>query len=387
MIVLLALLCCRSAAAFPWMARHGYLGCATCHTDPSGAGLLTRYGRAQDDLLVTMRYGGPSAAVSEPNTKPLWGLLSPPEWLQLGGAYRHMTLLAVGNRVVTFPMQADLYGQARFQALRAAGSIGISKVRAGSRYARRAQITTGDQLNLVSRTHWIGVDFDAFTLRAGRLEMPFGLRIPEHTMWVRDVTRTDRESSQQHGVALAYARGRLRGEVMAILGNYQLHPDQLRERGYSAYVELRAVDGVDLGLSSLVTHAGADFQSLETSVTREAHGVFLRIVPWSPLIVLAEADALLRSHHNFGYVGFTQVDYEIVQGLHLAATGEILDTGYRDTGDPYNTAPLAPGFGRPRFGGWLTVDWFFLPQLEARFDTVARQRDPLTFLAQLHVLL
>jgi hypothetical protein len=206
-------------------------------------------------------------------------------------------------------------------------------------------------------------------------------------MWVREATRTDRESSQQHGVALAYTGEWLRGEVLAILGNYQLHPDALRERGYSAYAEAHAASGFDLGASSLVTHAEADFRSLETSVTRQAHGVFARIVPWSPLMVLAEVDLLLRSHHDAGYVAFTQLDYEVVGGLHLGVTGEILDAGYRDTGDPYNTTPLAPGFGRPRFGGWLTVDWFFLPDLEARVDGVFRQDDRFTLLAQLHVLL
>ena len=41
----------RPAHAYTWMIRHGYGGCTTCHTDPSGGETLTRYGRAQSDLL------------------------------------------------------------------------------------------------------------------------------------------------------------------------------------------------------------------------------------------------------------------------------------------------------------------------------------------------
>jgi hypothetical protein len=384
------------AEAFPWMIRHGYFGCSTCHADPSGSGLLTQYGRAQGDLLLRMDYGRAEQPQENPaessTTSPLWGLVPLPNWLLLSGSYRHLTFYKTeGDRFRTFPMQLDLYGQTRFDWFRAGGSIGLARVPAASRFARRAQITSGqeDGINLISRTHWVGADFGAqrFTARAGRIEMPFGVRIPEHTMWVRDATRTDRESAQQHGISLAYNGELVRGEAMAILGNYQLHPDRLRERGYSGYAEVRMTDWAFAGLSSLVTHAQTDFQSLENGATRQAHGVFARVAPVRKLVVLAEADALIRSRHDLGYVGFVQLDFELVQGLHLGSTGEILDAGYRGTGDPFNTIRREPGFGRPRYGGWLTVDWFFLPQLEARFDAVVRQNSPLTLLAQLHLYL
>ena len=42
--------------AYPWMIRHEYTACATCHTDPSGAGLLTAYGRAQSSILLSSHY-------------------------------------------------------------------------------------------------------------------------------------------------------------------------------------------------------------------------------------------------------------------------------------------------------------------------------------------
>lgn len=378
-----------SAKAYPWMIRHTYFGCSTCHTDVSGGGLLTAYGRAQSDVLLPMRYGGEGG--SGDSISPLWGLVSTPDWVSAGGSYRHMTLFQPSeDNLKTFPMQMDLYGEIDVGIVSAGGSLGLSRVKAGSPFARRAQVTTnqGDGWNLISRTHFVGVQLTpSIKLRAGRLELPFGVRIPEHTMWVRRETRTDRESSQEHGLSVSYDAECWRGELMAIAGNYQMGPDQLRERGYSGYAELRASEMAAVGASSLVLHAGADFQTLEEDVTRQVHGLFARAALFESLSVFAEGDVLLRSRRDLGYVGFLQFDLEFIQGLHALGTAEILDRGYQDTGDPYDTIRIEPGFGHPALGGWLSLDWFFFHQLEARFDTVARQQEPLTFLAQLHVLL
>src|SRR5690348_5745616 len=54
----------RSAHAYYWMIRHSYTSCQPCHADPSGEGLLTQYGRAQSEILLSTRYG--RAADREP---------------------------------------------------------------------------------------------------------------------------------------------------------------------------------------------------------------------------------------------------------------------------------------------------------------------------------
>lgn len=323
----------------------------------------------------------------------LW-FIETPDWLLLGGSYRHLNVLKGGD-FDTFPMQLDLYGQVSFGKIRVGGSIGGARVPAGSPHARAAQITTnqGEEWNLISRTHWIGYDFGArneLTARVGRINLPFGIRIPEHTMWVREATRTDRESDQQHGVALAYNGALFRGELMAIAGNFQVNPDKYRERGYSVYVETLVTEPFATGVSSLLTRADEDIQTLDAeTTTRGAHGVFTRITVAEPFVVFVEANALHRSRRELGYVGFVQLDYEVVQGLHLGATGEILDNGYSQLEDANTGLDIAraPGFGEPRLGGWLTVDWFFLPHMEARIDAILRQEDDFTLLGQFHVYL
>jgi len=436
---LLVLTWTSSAQAYTWMIRHGYGGCTTCHADPSGGELLTKYGRAQGDLLLRMRYGEDELSASasetsgggdsfdsfdsfdtdesspkktEPEPKPkkvessaadsgpsssagfLWGLFELPSWLLLGGSYRHVTLLQDGD-VRFFPMQADLYGQVKLGSFRVGGSIGAAKVKPGSPHARAAQVTTnqGNELNLISRTHWLGFDLgerDEWTIRAGRLNLPFGVRIPEHVMWVREATRTDRESDQQHGAAIAYNGQALRTEIMAIAGNYQLNPDAYRERGYSLYVETNITEFAAAGVSSMLTFSKADRVTLEQEkTTRGAHGVFTRMRVAQPLVLLLEMDATHMSRRELGYVGFAQLDFEAVQGLHFSATGEMLDIGYQKAASAVAgiDVPRVTGAGKPRFGGWGSVGWFFLPHFEMRVDAIVRQEAPFALMSQLHVYL
>ena len=442
------------AHAYTWMIKHGYASCPVCHADPSGGELLTSYGRVQSDELLRMRYGKsaegsahkelkaprlvrrdtlelktdalsgaddedkdekseakevdeetpdaeateeeeapPATASTESSSSPgdfLWGLVPLPDWLLLGGSYRHMNLYrpsAEGDKFSTFPMMMDLYGQIQIGNFRMQGSIGAARVAVGSPYARAAQVTTnqGDQWNLLSRTHWLGYDLadGTMTVRAGRMNLPFGVRIPEHTMWVRQATLTDRESAQQHGVAFAYNGEKLRAEVMGIVGNYQINPDKYRQRGYSLYAEYLVGERTGIGVSSMVTKAKKDRVTLEADPLRQAHGAYLRSALTDELVLLAEADVLLTSDHDTGYVGFAQADYELIRGLHLMATGEVLNKGY----DRLVGGEKSVGNGKPQFGVWGSVDWFFLPHWEFRADAYSRQQDEFTILGQVHVFL
>jgi hypothetical protein len=375
--------------AYPWMIRHGLAKCASCHTDPMGGETLTGFGRAISDRTLSTRW---DKSTDPTGRSELFFGVEEPRDLRVGGSVRYMDALykfpqgGSKGEFSQFPMQMDAYGQVRFlDRFRVSGSLGAAKVPAGSPYSTAAQITknnAGNQLNLVSRSHWVGYDVsDAVLIRAGRLNLPFGMRIPEHVMWARSATRTDRESAQQHGVAVSYSGGAVRGEVMAILGNYQISPDKYRERGYSLYAEYLLGLKTALGVSSLVTRASADRVLTDTPAnTRQAHGMTARVVPVAPLAILAEADVLLSSQTKPGYVGMVQGDYEFAQGFHALLTGEILDAGLSTVAG----AVADKGAGEPKLGGWLTFGWFFFTHLDARIDLVVRQQSPTTVQSQIH---
>jgi hypothetical protein len=368
----------RSAHAYPWMIRHDYTGCATCHVDPSGAGVLTEYGREQSDVLVRMHYGASAKDEDNPSAGFLWGAVKPPAWFLPSAAIRTLALLNKngnsGFGADFIIMQADLRAAIVTGHFRAYGSVGFV-----SSQGSAASLSGG----IVSREHWLGWAFgadDEFLLRAGRIDLPYGLRQIEHTLFVRQSTRTDLNDTQQHGVALAYSAGSFRGELMAIAGNYQVSPDAYRERGYSGYAEFAPRSNAAFGVSSLVTHAARDLY-LRLPDTRQAHGVFGRWAPVEPLVLLAEVDLLRHSATSAtGYATLLQADVEPVQGIHFTAASENMRLGGTSTSTSWSA--------------WLGAGWFFAPHADVRFDfqkqslALGRSTLPVTALMlQAHVYL
>jgi hypothetical protein len=406
-VLVAILVASREAHAYPWMIRHEYQGCVPCHADPSGAGLLTEYGRAMGENVLRMRYGAPPPDEMASYARFLFGVPTP-DWLLLGGSLRGgIQMLATPSLPSPTPnppntagpfsvrylqMQADLRAQVSFGRFRASGGVGYMH-----EGAQPTQITTRLKDNLVSREHWIGVDLGddkQFLLRAGRIDVPFGIRTDEHDLLVRSTqtTRTNINESQQYGLSLYYGGQAVRGEIMALLGNYVINPDAYRERGYAGYVEVLVAPGAAVGVSSLVTYQAKDFvvTSLPNEV-RQVHGVFTRYAPRREIVLLSEVDALVTTTSlpktmgglMPGVVAMAQFDVEPTQGLHVVATGETMAVG---------SVPMGPTSSLSH--SWdlgFALLWFFAPHADLRFDflTLSAANSPtqVYLLPQLHLYL
>jgi hypothetical protein len=356
----------REAEAYPWMMRHEYVACTTCHTDPSGGGLLTAYGRAQSAILLSSRLGLPKNEEEPGKYKDfLFGAVPLPEQVdaQAWGRYAYLYTSSGGNsdgRLML--MRADAGAHLRLGMFRASGMLGAATPESKplSQEAWITSNTTG--WNLVSREHWLGASLadDAVLVRAGRLNLPFGLRMVEHTAWVRSETRTDINQNQQHGIAASYTGEKIRGELMAIAGNFQTRPDAYRDRGYAVMAEYAIGPVAAMGLSSSVVHADADF-GVRKPVFRHGHGLFARFVPVKPLVLMLEGDAIVRSpkgdNPSLDVAGLLQADFEIIQGVHVVGTGELLTVSRAD---------------QTRIGGWLSAWWFLFAHMDARVDLIHR---------------
>jgi hypothetical protein len=309
-----------------------------------------------------MRYGRSTDTGEADSTSGfLWGLAPLPEALRLGGDFREAYF---SNQVESSPveqrfitMRADLYGDIKVGRFRAAGSIGY--VPTGDLLA---SLTTSPDENLVSREHWVGAELDEdgeWLLRAGRIALPFGIRSIEHNLWVRSLSRTDIDQAQQYGLALSYSTEKFRTELMGIAGNFQVRPDDFRERGYSAYAEYAPTTTLAFGASSKFTRATRDIIYGVTDYFY-ANGPFVRYSPVAPLVLLAEFDSVYQSltwhGHRGGFAGFVQADYEPVQGFHAMLTGEMMNGG--SAGEPSS------------YDGWVSGVWFFLPHMDLRLDGI-----------------
>lgn len=382
LLVLGAQLVVRPAHAYAWMIRHGFAECGGCHVDPMGGETLTGMGRVMGERALAMPW---SSAPPTELAEFAFGVAEPDD-LRLGGSFRGMlTSDRETERTVAFPMQADLYGAAFFERFTLALSVGVSRASNRYEHASKAKLigdVDDEGVLLVSRTHWLGYAVsEQVMLRAGRMNLPFGIRGPEHTAWVRSETLTDRESDQLHGVSAVYSGGPLRAELMAALGNLQVGDSAFQWRGYSAHLEWLVLRRLAVGASSMLLAAPRELEIDRGAVSRQAHGVTFRYAPWTPLVVLAEANVLKNTGAGIGSVGMLTLDVEPLQGLHLAASYERLDRGRSDADSARN------GDGVARVGKWLTVNWFFGPHLDLRLDYVQRDQRSDMVQAQLHLYL
>ena len=372
------------ARAYPWMIRHDYTVCATCHTDPSGGNLLTTYGRSLSQTLLS------SELLANHDEEPgkfkdfAFGLVPLPESLQVGAFLRQGYIANYQNdqkldsRVLK--MRADVEAQAQFGNFRFDGAIGVLPSESG-RSAREAWVTkpAPDGIAVVARTYWAAYemqDGDALA-RLGRMNLPFGLRNVEHASWVRAETRTDINQHQQHGASYYWTNGSYRAEAMAVGGNFQMHPDAFRERGIVAYLERRISGRQALALQAFALRSSSDgFFLTGGSLFRQAYGAFYRVVPHAKLAVLAEGNVLVNrfqtSGTTLGHVAFVQADYEPFAGLHVMGTVE----------EVKSPVPLSA----QGTGAWLSSVYFPVPHVELRFDGIWRkfadQSPVTTFLIQ-----
>ncbi len=382
----LLLLPARSARAYAWMIKYGLSECASCHTDPAGGETLTGMGRAQAERLLSA--GGADDQPPSDSGQFLFGAVKEPDGLRLGGSYRHLVLYSAAveglpSELRHFPMQLDLYGSGRIGRAVIGASFGVARGIEGSAHVRGAQINqeAGAGFIVLSRNHYAGLWLaDDTLLRVGRLNLPVGVRIPEHTLWVRESTRTDRESDQQHGASLTYMGGRWRTDAMIIIGNFQINPDRYRERGLAGTVEYLVTPTLAVGGSALLTHTREDALTRVDDAVRYVYGVNARYGFSPKLAALGEFDILKEGGRKSGLTGFVQLDYEALRGLHLMLTGEVLDQGLLDRDD---VLPVR-GAGAARYGAWISVGWFFMNHFDVRLDAVMRQEDVFHGQAQLH---
>lgn len=383
------------ADAYPWMIRHEYNNCIACHVDPSGGGLLTPYGRGQSQVLLSTKYSNeevnPGKFIFFAGFAELPPTLNLGAWFRTGYIKRDTDNPGIKDNLLA--MRYDFQGQITFDKVKFNLSLGISprnEAVGNAQYAfvtRRlnAQNTLLREVQVVSREHWVGYDVsDAIMLRAGRINLPFGLRNFEHNSWIRTNTRTDYNQGQQHGLTVSYGDEHVRGEFMAILGNYQISPDTFRERGYSGYVEFAVGQYQAVGFSSLMTYANTDIGA-QIGNFRQAHGPYTRYTITKPVVLLAEIDVISNSFKdqetNIGWVGFGQLDIEPIQGVHIMGTGEFKRPGlkkYSDEGTDY--------------GLWGGLWWFPVPHLDVRLDVIRRfgfsyEKASTNVLAQLHIYL
>ncbi len=198
-----------SADAYPeFQFSTGASRCSECHFAPGGGGLINDYGRDEAGSTISGAGDGRFAH----------GLFELPDMIELGGDLRVASLakrVRGGSEAAVFPMQVDAYARLSLGklSLNVTGGI-LGQIRKATPVTER----------IGSREHFVMYQPESrdWYVRAGRMFPVFGLRLPDHTAYVRRYTgRHTFEESYQVAAGIAGDRWDLHASILTPLA---LHP-------------------------------------------------------------------------------------------------------------------------------------------------------------------
>lgn len=358
--VLFALLLLAPAArAYPQFVFKGYGDCGSCHHSPSGGGFPNRWGR--ESLGVTFGADASPGPLNEDLRfepgKPL--ALK----IDLGADVRLLPLFgsdgdgSLGPTLI--PMATEIGGAAGLGRFTLYGGVTARKL-----YGEGAPYV------VASREHWLGYEVSGeVDVRAGRMVLPFGIRQPDHTQYVREDFGFDKYD-QSYGVELDVRRDDWSVFANVFAGDLALAAER-QERGLVVTPVLELGGGAGLGVSLL--------GSTSEAYLRGAGSIFGRLPVSASTYLLAEV-ALQHLDGREGESKLTTIaEYARVGWFARRDMDAYVELGHRAMLDTDELTKTRLGLGL----NWQLWSWFeFAPQVlvEARSDVPAR----LLAMAQLH---
>jgi len=352
----------RPAQAYPQFVFKGYGDCGSCHHSPSGGGFPNRWGRESLDPSFGKDWGlGPlnddlARDPAHPNDVHV----------DLGADIRLMPLFgtdgdgSLGPTLI--PMLAEVGGALSLGRFTAYAGVTAEKVPDEPSY-----------YILASREHWIGYQAgEGVDVRAGRMVLPFGVRQPDHTQYVREDFGLDKWQ-QSYGV-----EADIRRQTWSLFANFfagdLTQVDVARqERGVVLTPVFELGGGAALGLSML--------GSVSEARNRVAGSLFWRSPLGGGAYALAEVACQYLDANVGGEKLSTIAEYLRLGWFARPSLDVYLEAGHRAL---LNTDGLIKG--RVGLGlNWQVTHWFELsPQVlaEARSDLPSR----VLAMGQLHLV-
>ncbi|MCB0414307.1 MAG: hypothetical protein KDD50_08245 [Bdellovibrionales bacterium] len=296
-LIVLSALFSTQANAFPEMVRHGYVNCISCHVSPSGGGVLTPYGKAlSNEILSTWSFGG------EPKYDPNKKIR-----LDVGGELRAVQTYIDNPQVREgrfILMQADVELALNYlKRLYVVSSIGLDG----------KEITDNKSYKGISRRHYINYrPTEELSFRAGRFFPAFGINSPNHTLVTRRGLGWD-QGEESYNLEGAWLGEKYDVFLTGIFGR----PDKTeldKEKGISLSSSYSLFDKYKIGMSYY--HGSND------QLSRNLFGLFGILGFTEKFFILSEIDYQskdnkLTSTKQSGFVGYNRINYEVIQGLHL----------------------------------------------------------------------
>ncbi|MDH3641521.1 MAG: OprO/OprP family phosphate-selective porin [Gammaproteobacteria bacterium] len=184
-----------AAIAEPYLAVESGLGCASCHTNPSGGGQRSAFGNTYLQQALTARPTN--------DAQPWTGTL--------------MERFTVGANARSSARQFELDDRddnLDFGLDRVSLYLGANLNDAVSLYLDQ-QIAPGSSLN---REAWAKLSWDEWYLKAGRMFLPLGWRLEDDTAFVREITGINMRQGDD-GLEIGYESSKFTLQLSATNGN------------------------------------------------------------------------------------------------------------------------------------------------------------------------
>lgn len=291
------------AWAFPEMVRHNYPNCATCHVSPNGGGIPNQYGRELSKEIM-------STWGAEGEGNSMYGLVTPPSWLNVGGDLRSLYLYRNTPRSESgkwMLMQADLELAATFGQWTVLGTVGVQD-----------EAVNVEKQTWITRRHYLMYSLnDEWTVRGGKFDTTFGIKIPEHEATIRRGLGWD-QSTESYNVEASYIGELYNLYVTGVFGR----PDDSKldfEKGFALSAAYAAMDKVKVGASF--------YRASSNRSTRTLYGPHAIVGFMTQLSLLTQlsfmhTDPTGSGASTSGLVNYQKLSYEVLQGASVYVTQE-----------------------------------------------------------------
>ncbi|MFM8268927.1 MAG: hypothetical protein ACKN9V_01970 [Pseudomonadota bacterium] len=291
--------------AFPQNVRAGYANCVTCHQSPTGGGILTSYGRKLSADWM-------SAWGRENEDEFLYGSVSLPQWLNMGGDIRALQLYqnrASRESAEFIFMQADV---------EAAASIGKVTVDA------TAGVTP--QGNPLSRRHFLQYQpTEELSFRVGRFLPAVGINTENHSVAVKRGVGRD-QGTETYNVEAAWIDQNFDVFITGILGR----PDSLNlgaEMGGALSSSIFLGNRHKIGASYVVLTRNVGYRNL-------AGPFFILGLGKKFFLMVDTAFTWFKPQLGAVQSGFADTvrfNFEMSQGVHFYLSQEFFQNNFQDT--------------------------------------------------------
>jgi hypothetical protein len=281
-IVIAVVASARIAHAYPQFELVKDQTCTSCHLSPAGGGLLSENGMTTAETI------------SQWGTSPelFYNKLPLPSWLELGGDVRGASGYDVANGAnrsfVLFPMQAEVYAAATYQAF----SLHVTAGLRDPQYENNSVGFVPSTL-FASREHWLQWQPDpgqttGLFVRVGRFMPVYSLRFAEHPYYDRRYGGTPLYG-ETYAAAVEYIDPQWEVHATGFIKD-PIFPDSVeRGNGGTLYAEARVSESTALGVESKLDVTDDD--------SRLFAGLTVKQLIRKDLVIEAEAELVHQTVH------------------------------------------------------------------------------------------